>query len=117
MLTYQGVLDTWRAAGSLSLRKSPARVRWPNAKYLGMRDIKKRAPGVLAEADLETSPTLAVSIRQACRLTGLSRSTLYNYARKGQLKLLKAGRRTLILPAELERFLIEITSSAKPIFR
>ena len=114
MLTEPDALGTGELNASLSCQKCPARMRRPKVKYLGMRNIKDRAAGFYAGAVAEIPPALAVSIRQACRLTGLSRSTLYNYARRGQLKLLKAGRRTLILPAELERFLVEITSSAEP---
>lgn len=48
--------------------------------------------------------TIAVSIPEAVKATGLSRSRLYE-ALKNELPARKAGRRTLILYADLEAFM------------
>ena len=48
---------------------------------------------------------LAVTIPEAVRLTGLSRSALYELMKRGDLTARKAGRRTLISFADLEAYL------------
>jgi excisionase family DNA binding protein len=48
---------------------------------------------------------LAVDIDEASEITNLSRSRLYTEIRQGRLKIRKSGRRTIILMAELERWL------------
>lgn len=47
---------------------------------------------------------LAVTLREASRITGLSRSTLYKLFNQGKLTPRKVGKRTLILTAELDKF-------------
>ncbi len=49
--------------------------------------------------------TAALSVEQARTSIGLSRSAFYNLIGSGQLRTLKIGRRRLVRPAELERFL------------
>jgi excisionase family DNA binding protein len=51
------------------------------------------------------SDKLAFSIAAAARAADFGRSTLYEALAAGQLKAVKLGRRTLILRAELQRFL------------
>lgn len=48
---------------------------------------------------------IAVSIREACRISGLGRSTLYKAKALGELPFLKVFARTLILLGDLRRFL------------
>lgn len=48
---------------------------------------------------------LAVTIPDAVRLTGCSRSALYLAMKRGQLTARKAGRRTLIAYADLQAYL------------
>ena len=48
---------------------------------------------------------LAYSVEEFCALSGLGRSFLYEAIRNGDLKARKAGRRTLILSAEAQRYL------------
>jgi excisionase family DNA binding protein len=48
---------------------------------------------------------LAVTIKEASILTGIGRSSLYKLFNEGKLTPRKAGKRTLILVAELENFL------------
>lgn len=48
---------------------------------------------------------LTVRIREACRLTGIGRSKLYELIAAGEIEILKVGTITLIPMAALERFL------------
>ena len=50
----------------------------------------------------------AMSIVEAARRSGLGRSTLYEAIARGELKVRKAGRRSLILTADLQRWLSEL---------
>jgi excisionase family DNA binding protein len=54
-----------------------------------------------------TGPTgpLAISIAEACQVTGLSRSTLHRAVKDGQLRTSNVGRRRLVTHEELKRFL------------
>lgn len=45
------------------------------------------------------------TIADAVKVSGMSRSVLYESLKRGDLKARKAGRRTLIPAAELNRFL------------
>jgi len=47
------------------------------------------------EKSLQPTP-LAVSVREACRLSNLGRSTIYKLIQEGRLIPIKIGRRTLI---------------------
>ncbi len=47
---------------------------------------------------------LAVGVKDACRLSGLSRPTLYRAAQRGDLRFRKVGGRTLIMMADLRAF-------------
>ena len=46
-----------------------------------------------------------LNIKEAIEFSGLSRTSIYNALRKGELAARKAGRRTLIPASELQRFL------------
>lgn len=48
---------------------------------------------------------LSVTIPEAVKATGLSRSALYEALKRGDLTARKAGRRTIIAVADLERYL------------
>jgi putative DNA primase/helicase len=48
--------------------------------------------------------TLAVSIAEAVRLTGIGRSSLYEAIRRGDLPIRKSGRRTLLLMEDLRQW-------------
>jgi len=50
-------------------------------------------------------PILAAPIRQACALSGLSRSSLYRAAAAGRIRLLKHGRSSLVDMASLRAFI------------
>lgn len=66
--------------------------------------------GRAAEQAQSASP-LAVGIPEACKITSLSRSRLYGEIRDGRLKPRKAGRRTLIPLAELQRWLASLPAA------
>ena len=56
------------------------------------------------------SERLAYSVREAARITGLSRDLLYDEMRAGRLAYLKIGRRRLITRQHLEAFLTRTAS-------
>jgi excisionase family DNA binding protein len=56
---------------------------------------------------------LAHTINDACRVSGLGRTTLYAALKTGALSARKCGRRTLILAADLERFLDGLPTTRK----
>lgn len=61
----------------------------------------------------QTSNTiLAYGVADAVRATGLSRSTIYDFIKTGQLPIRKAGRKTLILRRDLEALLDQLPSEA-----
>lgn len=55
---------------------------------------------------------IAVSIPDAVKASGLSRSALYEALKRGDLAAFKAGRRTLIRVADLERYLANLPAFA-----
>lgn len=58
---------------------------------------------------MDTKP-LTVTIPEAVKLTGISRSAIYEALKRGDLSARKAGRRTLIAFAELEEFVTKLPS-------
>ena len=50
-------------------------------------------------------PKLAYSIEEFSDVTGLGRTAIFDAINKGRLRAKKAGRRTLILKEEADRFL------------
>jgi excisionase family DNA binding protein len=65
--------------------------------------LVKPAP---AARDLsELSQQFALSVREACQLARVGRSQLYEALKAGELRAKKRGATTLILPAELHRWL------------
>lgn len=55
---------------------------------------------------------LAHTIKDACALTGLGRSTIYSAIKEGRLKPRKCGNRTLILHDDLRAFVIALPTRA-----
>ena len=51
------------------------------------------------------STPLAVRVREACRLTGIGRSKLYELIAAGEIRIIKVGSITLIPLAGLQQFL------------
>jgi len=59
----------------------------------------------LSEAPSALSRPMTVRVREACRLTGIGRSKLYELIGSGDIPTIKVGSITLIPVAALERFL------------
>ena len=57
---------------------------------------------------LPSSERLALRIAEAAAITGLSRSTLYKLMGEGKLRSVKAGKRRLIMQADLESCLASL---------
>jgi excisionase family DNA binding protein len=55
---------------------------------------------------------LAYTIKDACRASGLGRTTVYAAVKAGALSVRKCGRRSLILAADLEQFLLTLPTSS-----
>ena len=55
---------------------------------------------------------LAVPIPEAARLSGCGRSTVYSEISKGNLKIHKIGRRTIVTLADLRQWLASKSSEA-----
>lgn len=62
-------------------------------------------------SQLAALPPLSVSVEEAARMTGYSRSGIYEVMANGDLKAFKLGKRRLILVAELKAW---IERAAKP---
>ena len=60
---------------------------------------------------MHDKPTL--SIAEATRIIGIGRSTLYTVIKEGRLPVRKLGKRTLILRADLERFIATLPIKGK----
>lgn len=56
---------------------------------------------------------LALSIEDAAESAGIGRTTLYALIKAGELKARKVGRRTIILPADLDAFLNALAPSSE----
>jgi excisionase family DNA binding protein len=54
----------------------------------------------------------ALSIAEVCAATALGRTTIYEAIAAGNLKILKLGKRTLVLPQELREFLMALPGGA-----
>jgi len=66
------------------------------------------APGMLDGYEVERPGKLmpiTVRVREACRLTGIGRSKLYELIAAGEIDIIKVGSITLVPVAALERFL------------
>lgn len=57
---------------------------------------------------MTTNTPLALSIKDACAASGLSRTTIYQAIKAGDLKPRKCGNRTLILREDLSSFLLAL---------
>jgi excisionase family DNA binding protein len=57
-------------------------------------------PNVNVPAEKE----LLVSVEQACERLGISRMTFYRLLRRDELRTAKIGRRRMVSPTELNRF-------------
>jgi excisionase family DNA binding protein len=60
-----------------------------------------------------TSSIQAFRVNEVCALTKLGRTTIYEAIKRGDLIVRKRGRSTIILAADLERFLSALPSQQK----
>jgi excisionase family DNA binding protein len=68
--------------------------------------------------NMETSPLglpnkFGFSINESCELSGLGRTFLYKAIANGELIARKAGRRTIILPPDLEAYLRNLPETSE----
>ncbi len=56
-------------------------------------------------SDKEPTRQLTVRIRQACHMTGIGRTKLYELIQKGKIEVIKVGAMTLVPIASLEAFI------------
>lgn len=54
---------------------------------------------------VNTHAPITVRVRDACRMTGIGRSKLYELIAAGEIEIVKVGTITLISTAVLERFI------------
>ena len=59
----------------------------------------------MAQADRPALEPISVRVPEAVRLTGLSRSRLYELMKSGEIEFVKVGCSTLILVGSLRRFI------------
>lgn len=55
---------------------------------------------------------LLISVEQACERLGISRMTFYRLLRNDELKTAKIGRRRMVSPTELNRFVTRMERAA-----
>ena len=73
----------------------------------------RKTPNVPVSIDtgIQLEP-LAVTIPQACHLTGLARSSIYREIGAGRIKAVKAGKRTLLPMDSLRAWLAALPQSS-----
>ena len=57
---------------------------------------------------------VAYSVGEACDLLSIGRSSLYAAVKRGELKRVKVGRKTLLLAGDLAAFLMRLDASVEP---
>jgi excisionase family DNA binding protein len=64
----------------------------------------------MPKLDLPAGPVerFAYSIEEVTKVTGLGRSYIYEEIRDGRLRIRKAGRRSLVLPDDLQAWLASL---------
>ena len=55
-----------------------------------------------------------LSIDEACHVLGLGRTSIYAAIKRADLKILKYGRRSLILATEIEAFISKLSHNQQP---
>lgn len=60
---------------------------------------------VNAQSQVSSPEPISVRIPEACRLTGLSRSRLYELMKSRDIEFVKVGASTLVLVESLRRFI------------
>lgn len=60
---------------------------------------------------MHTQERLAVSVNTACELLGISRTTLYQLVKDGDLHIRKIGRRSVLLTTDLNAFIKQLSAT------
>lgn len=64
------------------------------------------APSSVAPSNqAATPPTRLLTVREACVVLGISRASLYTLLGRGEIKVLRVGRRVLIAQTAIEAFI------------
>jgi excisionase family DNA binding protein len=76
---------------------------------------KTKKPHPVTRASQDRSPEstepFTVTIREAARVSGLSRSEIYRRLAAGDLKAIKSGARTLVLMESMKRYLASLPAA------
>lgn len=62
---------------------------------------------------VETGDRLAYPVSEACRMLGIGRTFLYMLEKRGAVRFVKLGRRTMVPRSEIDRLLAEGTEQPK----
>jgi excisionase family DNA binding protein len=54
------------------------------------------------EAKMDSTPREALAVREFCAFYGICRQTFYDEVRRGRLRALKVGRKTVVLKSDAE---------------
>ena len=73
--------------------------------------VRVQSQGAPAEPSKFSEPDSRLDVPEATRLLGVSRSSLFELLRTGQLPAVKLGRRTLIRTSELRRFIANLAAA------
>jgi excisionase family DNA binding protein len=100
-------LRRWVISGALPnpYRLSGRRLAWRAGDVLKASAPVPDTPGTVLAAQDEKLVPLALTINDAARFSGLSRSTVYQALARGDIKGVRAGRRTLVLTESLHAFI------------
>lgn len=74
-------------------------------------DATKEKPAPAAPTIPTDDPKLAYTVKQVCKLVGVSVSTLYKVVERRELRTVKMGGRTLILASDLNEWLRKLPST------
>lgn len=69
-----------------------------------MRTIEDTRAAGVASTSLHTSPRWLLPIPEACTGLGVGRSTLYEMAARGDVQIVRVGRRALVPVASIEAY-------------
>jgi excisionase family DNA binding protein len=74
---------------------------------LEVKNMSKSVPREIAQM-------FALSVKEACELSSLGRTTFYKYMRLGKIPAHKCGNRTIVLTNELHQALMSLPRAGGP---